>query len=38
VAEFASREAAIAWASEDPYAAAGVYARVMVKPFRKVLP
>lgn len=38
VAEFASREAAIAWASEDPYAAAGVYARVSVKPFRKVLP
>jgi uncharacterized protein len=38
VAEFASREAAIAWAAEDPYAAAGVYARVTVKPFRQVLP
>jgi len=38
VAEFASREAAIAWAAEDPYCAAGVYARVTVKPFRKVLP
>jgi uncharacterized protein YciI len=38
VAEFASREAAIAWAAEDPYAAAGVYAKVTVKPFRKVLP
>ena len=38
VAEFASREAAIAWATEDPYAKAGVYARVSVKPFRKVLP
>jgi uncharacterized protein len=38
VAEFATREAAIAWASEDPYAAAGVYARVTVKPFKKVLP
>jgi hypothetical protein len=38
VAEFATREAAIAWATEDPYAAAGVYARVTVKPFRKVLP
>ena len=38
VAEFATREAAIAWASEDPYSAAGVYARVTVKPFRKVLP
>ena len=38
VAEFPSREAAIAWASEDPYCAAGVYAKVTVKPFRKVLP
>ena|SRR5512140_3921278 len=38
VAEFASREAAIAWAAEDPYAAAGVYGTVTVKPFRKVLP
>jgi uncharacterized protein YciI len=38
VAEFASREAAIAWAAEDPYCAAGVYAKVTVKPFRKVLP
>ena len=38
VAEFASRDAAIAWAAEDPYAAAGVYARVTVKPFRQVLP
>ena len=38
VAEFASREAAIAWASEDPYCTAGVYAKVTVKPFRKVLP
>ena len=37
VAEFTSREAAIAWAAEDPYCAAGVYARVTVKPFRKVL-
>ena len=38
VAEFASREAAIAWAAEDPYALAGVYARVTVKPLRKTLP
>ncbi|HUI99156.1 MAG TPA: YciI family protein [Usitatibacter sp.] len=38
IAEFASREAAIAWAAEDPYCAAGVYARVTVKPFRRVLP
>jgi hypothetical protein len=38
VAEFASREAALAWAAEDPYALAGVYARVTVKPFKRVLP
>ena len=38
VAEFASREAAIAWAAEDPYAKAGVYGKVTVKPFRKTLP
>jgi uncharacterized protein len=38
VAEFASREAALAWAAEDPYALGGVYARVTVKPFKKVLP
>lgn len=36
VAEFASREAAIAWASEDPYCAAGVFASVSVKPFKRV--
>lgn len=38
VAEFASLEAAQTWADADPYAAAGVYAKVTVKPFRKVLP
>ena len=38
VAEFASLEAAQAWADADPYIAAGVYAKVMVKPFKKVLP
>jgi uncharacterized protein len=38
VAEFASRELAIAWASADPYVAAGVYAKVTVKPFKKALP
>ncbi len=38
VAEFASREAAIAWASDDPFSKAGVYSKVTVKPFRKVLP
>lgn len=38
VAEFASLEAARDWADADPYVAAGVYAQVTVKPFKKVLP
>ena len=38
VAEFASLEAAEAWADADPYVAAGVYAKVTVKPFKKVMP
>ena len=38
VAEFASLDAAQAWADADPYVAAGVYARVTVKPFRNVFP
>lgn len=38
VAEFDSLEIARAWADADPYVAAGVYARVDVNPFRKVLP
>ncbi len=38
VAEFDSLDAARAWADADPYVAAGVYAGVEVKPFRKVLP
>lgn len=38
VAEFVSLEAAQAWAGADPYVAAGVYAGVSVKPFRKVFP
>lgn len=38
VAEFPSLEDAQRWADADPYVAAGVYARVTVKPFRKVLP
>ncbi len=38
VAEFASLDAAQAWADADPYVATGVYARVTVKPFRKVFP
>ena len=38
VAEFASLTDARAWAEADPYVAAGVYERVDVRPFKKVLP
>lgn len=38
VAEFSSLDAAKAWADEDPYVSAGVYASVTVKPFKHVLP
>ncbi len=38
VAEFDDLAAAQAWADADPYVAAGVYAQVTVKPFKKVLP
>ncbi len=38
VAEFASIEAALDWANEDPYLLAGVYAEVTVKPFKLVAP
>ena len=38
VAEFPSLEEAEAWAGADPYVAAGVYAQVAVRPFKKVLP
>jgi hypothetical protein len=38
VAEFSSLEAAQQWADADPYIAAGVYEKVIVKPFKKVLP
>ena len=38
VAEFDSLSDAQAWADADPYVAAGVYACVEVRPFKKVLP
>ncbi len=38
VASFDSLEEARAWAEADPYVVAGVYARVHVFPFKKVLP
>ncbi|SMB37323.1 putative enzyme [Serratia proteamaculans] len=37
IAEFASLADAQAWAEQDPYVAAGVYADVTVKPFKQVL-
>lgn len=38
VAEFDSLDACRTWAEADPYLDAGVYERVDVKPFLKVLP
>ena len=38
VAEFDSLHAAQAWADLDPYISAGVYKKVTVKPYKKVLP
>ncbi len=38
IAEFATLTEAQAWADADPYVAAGVYSKVIVKPFKKVLP
>ena len=38
VAEFESLEAARIWAETDPYATSGVFAKVRVKPFKKVMP
>jgi hypothetical protein len=38
IAEFADQSQAKAWADQDPYMVNGVYARVSVKPFKKVFP
>ena len=38
VAEFDNLAAAQTWADQDPYVAAGVYHKVTVKPYKKVLP
>ena len=38
VAEFDSLQDAQSWADAAPYISAGVYAHVIVKPFKKVLP
>lgn len=38
IAEFDSLDEATAWADSDPYAEAGVFSRVQVKPYKRVLP
>jgi len=38
VADFMSLEAARTWAEADPYIISGVYAKVTVRPFKKILP
>lgn len=38
IAEFDSLQAAQNWADADPYIKAGVYGKVTVKPYKKVLP
>ncbi len=38
VADFPSLTDAQAWADADPYVVAGAYERVVVKPFKRVLP
>lgn len=38
VADFPTLEEATDWANADPYVAGGVYADVIIKPFKRVLP
>lgn len=38
VAEFASLAEAETWAQADPYVAAGIYALVTIKPFKRTFP
>ena len=38
VAEFMSLETARTWAEADPYIISGVYEKVTVRPFKKILP
>jgi uncharacterized protein len=38
IAEFANLSEAQHWADSDPYVEAGVYANVVVRPFKRVLP
>lgn len=38
VAEFDDLQAAEQWAKADPYVQAGVYAKLTIKPFKKIFP
>lgn len=38
IVDFPDLAAAEAWANADPFVSAGVYANLIVKPFRKTLP
>lgn len=38
IAEFSDLSSAKEWANNDPYLKAGVYEKVTVKPYKKVLP
>lgn len=38
IAEFENIEQAKSWADSDPYVTAGVYDKVVVKPYKKVFP
>lgn len=38
IAEFPDLQKAQDWAKQDPYASAGVYANVNVKPFKQIFP
>lgn len=38
IAEFDNLAAAKSWADADPYVEAGVYAQIIVTPYKKVLP
>lgn len=38
IAEFSDIKSAQAWADSDPYIEVGVYKKVTVKPYKKVLP
>lgn len=38
IADFPDLDAAEAWAGEDPYVQAGVYAEMLIRPFKQVFP